>query len=113
MVVLGHLRSDLSRKKRPGDAVVVLAAGAHERRYPAPFFQVRASGQGIVLDPLLHHRAIGQARIKQRFHPGVPPLVLDVTPGVLDAVLATRGSVPPVVVDRGARRRIFCAVLPV
>jgi hypothetical protein len=48
-------------KKRPGRAVVVLAAGAGKGRHPAPLFQVRAGGQGIVLHPLLHHRAVGQA----------------------------------------------------
>jgi hypothetical protein len=54
-----RLHRALGLKKRPGGAVVVLAAGAGEGCHPAPFFAVRASGQGIILYPLLHHRAVG------------------------------------------------------
>jgi hypothetical protein len=49
----------------------------------------------------------GQARL------GVPLLPVDVTLSAPDAVLVAHGSVPPVGVDRGSRKQIFCAVLPV
>jgi hypothetical protein len=54
-----------------------------------------------------------QANVRQRSRLGVPLLGLGVTPSAPDAVLVARGSVPPVCVDRGSRKRIFCAVLPV
>jgi hypothetical protein len=60
-VVGGRLPHELVLKKRPGGAVVVLATGADEGGHPAPFFAIRSGGQGIVLHPLLHHRAVGQA----------------------------------------------------
>ncbi len=55
-----RLHCSLGRKKCPGHAVVVLAAGAGAGRHPAPLLQIRVVGQGIILAPSLHHRAVGQ-----------------------------------------------------
>ena len=48
-VVSGRRHRSMGRKKRPGDEVVLLAAGASEGRHPTPLFEARAGGQGIVL----------------------------------------------------------------